>query len=98
MAGRITEDVLHDLRSRNSSVGIATGCTTVALFPTGEMDCSLLHTVQISPGTNQSVIQLVPDALSQDLKGLGRKADNSPQSSDEIKNDGAIPPLPHTSS
>jgi hypothetical protein len=32
------------------------------------------------------------------VKGRGCEADLSPPSSDEVKNGGAIPPLPHTSS
>jgi hypothetical protein len=43
-------------------------------------------------------IQWVPGALSLVVKQGGRKADHSPQSSAEFKNDGAIPPLPQTSS
>jgi hypothetical protein len=37
------------------------------------------------------------DAVSPHIKQLGRKADNSPQSSAEVKNGGVTPPLPHTS-
>jgi hypothetical protein len=32
------------------------------------------------------------------VKRQGREADRSPPSSAEVKNDGSIPPLPHTSS
>jgi hypothetical protein len=44
-------------------------------------------------GPTQPHIQWVPGALSP-----GQEADHSPPSSAEVKNDGAIPPLPHMSS
>lgn len=43
-------------------------------------------------------IQWVPDGLSLGVKRLVNEADNSPQSSAEVKNAGAIPPLHDTSS
>jgi hypothetical protein len=46
----------------------------------------------------QSPIQLEPGALSPRVKWPGSDADHSPSSSAEVKNDEAIPPLPHTSS
>jgi hypothetical protein len=42
----------------------------------------------------QPPIQFVPEALSPGVKGPGREADHSPPTSAEIKNGGAIPPLP----
>jgi hypothetical protein len=39
-------------------------------------------------------IQLVPGAVSLEVKRQGREADHSPPSSAEVKNGGAIPPLP----
>jgi hypothetical protein len=36
--------------------------------------------------------------LSPEVKRQGREADHSPLSRAEVKNGGAIPPLPHTSS
>jgi hypothetical protein len=49
-------------------------------------------------GPTQPPIQWVPGALSRLVKRQGREADYSPPSSAEVKNVGAIPPLPHTSS
>jgi hypothetical protein len=49
-------------------------------------------------GPTQPPIQWEARALSLGVKGLGREADHSPPSSAEVKNDGAIPPLSHTSS
>jgi hypothetical protein len=48
-------------------------------------------------GPTQPPIQWVPGALSE-VKRPEREADRSPSSSAEVKNGGAIPPLPHTSS
>jgi hypothetical protein len=49
-------------------------------------------------GPTQPPIQWVPGAISPGVKRPGREADHSFTSGAEIKNDGAIPPLPHTSS
>jgi hypothetical protein len=46
----------------------------------------------------QSPIQWVPGALSPGVKHLGCEADHSPPSNAELKNAGAIPPLPYMSS
>jgi hypothetical protein len=43
-------------------------------------------------------IQWVQVALSLRLRRAGREADRSPSSSVELKNDGAVPPLPYMSS
>jgi hypothetical protein len=48
-------------------------------------------------GPNQPSIQWVPGSSSLGVKRQGREADHLSPSSDEIKNGGAIPPLPHTS-
>jgi hypothetical protein len=42
-----------------------------------------------------SPFQCVPGALSLGIKQPRREADHSPPSSAEVKNGGAIPPLPH---
>jgi hypothetical protein len=49
-------------------------------------------------GPIQTPIQRVPGALSPGVKRQRRDADYSPPFSIEVKNVGAIPPLPHTSS
>jgi hypothetical protein len=48
-------------------------------------------------GPTQPPIQWVPGVLSPGVKRQGREADHSPQTSAEVKNGEAIPPLPHTS-
>jgi hypothetical protein len=46
-------------------------------------------------GVTQPPIQWVPGALPPGVKRQRREADQSPPSSAEVKNGGAIPPLPH---
>jgi hypothetical protein len=46
----------------------------------------------------QPPIQLVQAGVSPDVKWQGCEADDSPSSSAEVKNGGAVPLLPHTSS
>jgi hypothetical protein len=43
-------------------------------------------------------IEWVPGNLSPDLKRPGREADHSPSTSVQVKKNGPIHPLPHTSS
>jgi hypothetical protein len=43
-------------------------------------------------------MQWIPGALSPEVKRPGREADHAPPHSGEVKNCGAIPPLPHISS
>jgi hypothetical protein len=49
-------------------------------------------------GPTQPPIQWVPGAASSGVKRQGREADHSPPCSAEVKNGGAIHPLPHMSS
>jgi hypothetical protein len=49
-------------------------------------------------GPTQPPIQLVPLTLSPEAKRVGREAIRSPPSSPEVKDGGATPPLPYTSS
>jgi hypothetical protein len=49
-------------------------------------------------GPTQPPIQWVLRAPSPEVKGAGHEADHPLPSSAEIKNGGAVPPLPHTSS
>jgi hypothetical protein len=49
-------------------------------------------------GSTQPPIHWVLGALSLGVKKLEHEVDHSPLSSAEIKNGGAIPPLPHMSS
>jgi hypothetical protein len=85
------------LSSRDSSVGIATGWTAGVRFPAG---ADFLFSVASLPalGPTQPLIQWVPREISTRVKRWGREADHSTPSSAEVKNVGAIPPLPHMSS
>jgi hypothetical protein len=56
-----------------------------------------LSFITFSPslGPTQPPTQWLTEALSLGLKREGRETDSSPPSSAEVKNGGAIPPLPH---
>jgi hypothetical protein len=56
-------------------------------------DSSLPDSVQTASGAPP--IQCVPAAISLEVNRPGREDDHSPPSSAEVKNGGAIPPLPH---
>jgi hypothetical protein len=73
------------------------GWTARVRFPTAQ---HFLFSTASKPvlGPTQCPIEWVPGPLSPGLKRQGREADHSPPSSDEVKNGGAIPPLPHMSS
>jgi hypothetical protein len=59
----------------------------------------LLSTASRPPlGLAQPPITWVPGALSLGVKRPGPEADHSPPSGSEVKNGGAMHPLPHTSS
>jgi hypothetical protein len=58
---------------------------------------SLLHSVQSGPESHSPSYAMVKGALLPGLKRQKRETDHSPPSSAEVKN-GAILPLPHTSS
>jgi hypothetical protein len=59
-------------------------------------DFSLLHSVESGPGAHP--VSCIVGALSLGVKRPVREADDSPPSSSEAKNDGAISPLPQMSS
>jgi hypothetical protein len=73
-----------------SLVRIAMGWTAEVRFPAGETDFSLLHSVQT--GSGASCLMGTGGSFG------GCKAEHSPPSNTEVKNDGAIPPRPYTSS
>jgi hypothetical protein len=73
-------------------VGIAMGWTAGVRFSAGVRNVSLLHNVKIQPP-----IQWVPQVLFPGLDRPWREADHSPPSA-EVKNGGAVPAFPHTSS
>jgi hypothetical protein len=64
------------------------------LFPTGSRDISLLHSVQI--GAIQSPIQWELVTLSSEVKQPGHNADHPSPCSADVKDNEAIPLLPHT--
>jgi hypothetical protein len=80
-----------------SPVGITTDWTSRVRFPAVQ---DFLFTTASRParGPTQHPILWAPGALSPEVKRPGREADHSPQSSAEVKNGGAIPPLPNMSS
>jgi hypothetical protein len=85
-------------RSRDSSVGIATGWAAWVRFPAVK-DVSLLHTVHTGSGANPaSEYNEYRGAIFPEVKRPGREADHSSPSTAEVKNGGLIPPLPHTPS
>jgi hypothetical protein len=83
--------------SRDSSVGIATGWTAGVRFPAEAR--GFLYSTPSRPALEptQSPIQWVSKVLSPALKRQGSEAEHSHPSSDNSKNGGAIPSLPHTS-
>jgi hypothetical protein len=79
----------------SSSVITARGRGTGVRFPAGVKDFSLPTASRPALGQTLSPIQLVPRALSLEVKRKGRQVDLSPSSA-EVRNGGAIPLLPHT--
>jgi hypothetical protein len=92
-----TSPVSH-IRSRDSSVGIATGYGLDgrgSIIGRGKIFLfSTVTSTALEP--THPPIQCVPEALSPGVKRPGR--DHSPPSSAEVKNGGAMPPFPHMSS
>jgi hypothetical protein len=79
------------MKSRDSSVCIATGWTAGVRFPAGARDFSILH----SSGAHPASYAMGTGDDFPWVKRPGREADHSPPSSAEVKNGGAIPPLSH---
>jgi hypothetical protein len=73
------------------------GWTAGVRFPAGATDFSLLHTVQTRSGADLLYYPMGTGTLPPGVKWPKREADHSSLSSAEVKNNGAIPPLPHTS-
>jgi hypothetical protein len=63
-----------------------------------EIDFSLFHRVQTGSDTYPISYSMGTGALSFAVKRQRHDADHSPPSSAEVKNGGAIIPLPHSSS
>jgi hypothetical protein len=87
-------------KSRNSSVGIGTGCRLDCRDSIPGRGKSFLSSVGSTTalGLAQSPIQCVHGSLSPWVKRPRCEADHSPPSSADVKNGGATSPLPHTSS
>jgi hypothetical protein len=64
-------------------------------FPAEARDFSVLHTVQTGSGAHLAFCRMGLRALSPGIKWPGHEADNSPPSSAEVENGGALPPLPY---
>jgi hypothetical protein len=85
-------------RSRDSSVGIETGWTAGVRFPAEKREFSLLHGVQTGSGAHPATYPTGAWSSIPGGKRPGPEADRSPPSIAQVKNGGAIPPLPHMSS
>jgi hypothetical protein len=72
----------------------AMGWTAGVRFLAGEE--IFLYSTESRPalGPTQPSIQWIPKAASSEVKRPVRESDHSPPSSAEVKNGGAIPPLP----
>jgi hypothetical protein len=94
---KISKGLDNFKKIRDSSVRIATGyelerCGSIP----GSGNIFLISTMsRPALGPTLPPIQWVAGALSPKIKRLGREADYSPSSSAEVKNGGAIPPLPY---
>jgi hypothetical protein len=65
-------------------------------FQARARDCSLPHSVQAGSGPHPAPYPIGLRGLYiLGVKQQGREADHSLPSSTEVKNDGAMPPLPH---
>jgi hypothetical protein len=63
-------------------------------FPTGVRYCSLVHNFQTRTGAHSASHTMSTGAVSPGVQRQGREADHSPSFGAEVKNGGAIPPLP----
>jgi hypothetical protein len=75
----------------------APGWTARVRFPTGITDICLLHISEPALDSTQRLIQWVPGAFSPGVKRPWREAEHSYRPSTEVKNGGAVLPLPDTS-
>jgi hypothetical protein len=68
------------------------GCGWLGFGPAGAKDFSLFHSVQTGSGYHPASYPMGTGGSFHE----GNETDHSPPSSAEVKNDGAIPPPPHT--
>jgi hypothetical protein len=80
--------------SRDRSVGIA---TAYEVYCRGSIPGRSMRFFSSPPLLDQAS-NTMGTGLSPAVKRPGREAEHSPPFSDEVRNGGAIPPLPHTSS
>jgi hypothetical protein len=73
------------------------GWTTGIRYPAVAKDISVLHSVKTYSGAHLASYPIGTGAVSPEEKRPGRKADHAPPSIADIKNGGAIPPLPQYS-
>jgi hypothetical protein len=69
--------------------------TSRVRFPAKEIDFSFLHRVQTGHGFHPASYPMGTGGSSPRVNRPGHEADYSPPSSVEVKNGGAMPPLPH---
>jgi hypothetical protein len=67
-------------------------------FSSEARNLSLLHIIQSVSGSRPAFHQMETGGSFPGVKKQGREVDHSPPSNAEVKNGGAIPPLPHMSS
>jgi hypothetical protein len=91
---------MYHLGIRDSSVGIATGCGLDVRhsFLGRTRNFSILHSFQTGSGAHPASYPMGTEGSFPGVKRPGREADRSPTSNAEVKNGGAIPALPRTSS
>jgi hypothetical protein len=70
----------------------------VGSIPGRARDFSLLHNIQTGSGAHPASYTIGTGGSFPGGMRPGRETDHSPSSSAEVRNGGAIPPLPHTSS
>jgi hypothetical protein len=84
-------------KSRNSSVGIATGWVLdgPGFIADGARDFCLLHSVLTGSGFHPASYAMGTGDCFLGIKWLGREAEHSFPLSAYVKHGGAVPPLPH---
>jgi hypothetical protein len=96
VTGIIAFRIYEYKRSQDSSVSTATGWTTGVRFPPGARAFSVLHNIQTDSGVHPASYLI--GAWGFFFGGKTTRTWSWPlTTSVKVKNDGAIPPLPHTS-
>jgi hypothetical protein len=79
----------------SDDIGMDNGLDSRSSISGRARDFSLLHRVQVGSGPSQPPLQWVAGVLPPRVKRPGREAGYSPSYSAEVKNSGAIPPIPN---